>query len=151
MPELHIAVPQDRFGAYEGGGWEWCKTDYAVNREFVGDRTECRPIAAITDGLSNTVILGEKAFDPSIETEKSWYWDEPFMLGGSKGTSRSGLAIIPDGPGISFKENWGSCHRGGALFLFADGAVHLLPFHVDLAVVGAMLSPAGGDIFSPPW
>ena len=42
---------------------------------------------AFTDGLSNTILVGEKAYDIAVQ-EDSWYYDESFFLGGSKGTSR---------------------------------------------------------------
>ncbi len=154
-PSRRLAVPEtvatgDAYGKYQGGGWAWGKTDYAVNLEAFDNRPLCYSTARITDGLSNTILVGEKAFDPSVETAHSWYWDEPFFLGGSKGTSRGGLAIVPDRPGTPYKEKWGSPHTGGAQFLFGDGAVHLLPFNTDIALLAALLSPDGGEPVEPP-
>ncbi|HTU91096.1 MAG TPA: DUF1559 domain-containing protein, partial [Gemmataceae bacterium] len=157
-------VVSDAYGQYQGGGWTWGKTDYAANLHTFGNRPECPTIASITDGLSNTILIGEKAFNPQVERPQSWYWDEPFFLGGSKGTSRGGLGLLQDGPGRSlqngvwqgnwqsnpFKENWGSPHTGGVLFLFGDGAVHLLPRSLDSATFAALLTPDGGEAVSPP-
>jgi len=152
-------VADDAYGQYQGGGWTWGKTDYAVNLLAFDNRPECRNMASIRDGLSNTILIGEKAFNPQVEQPQSWYWDEPFFLGGSKGTSRGGLALLRDGRGRwlqdgvwhghwednPFKENWGSAHIGGVLYLFGDGAVRLLSRTTDEATLAALLTPDGGE------
>jgi prepilin-type N-terminal cleavage/methylation domain-containing protein/prepilin-type processing-associated H-X9-DG protein len=150
LPGAQPVWQSDAYGAYWGGGWVWGKTDYAVNLEAFDNRPRCYSMARFTDGLSNTILVGEKAFDPSVDQPRSWYWDEPFFLGGSKGTSRGGLAILSDGRGIPYKENWGAAHTGGAQFLFGDGSVRLLSFQTDLALMAALLSPDGGEAVSPP-
>src|SRR5207253_450938 len=120
-------VAGDAYGQYWGGGWDWGKTDYAANLFAFDNRPFCRNISSFTDGLSNTILVGEKAFNPEVEQPQSWYWDEPFFIGGSKGTSRGGLGLLYDGADIRFhyKENWGSPH-GGVQFLLGDGAVRTL-------------------------
>ncbi len=157
-------VADDAYGQYQGGGWTWGKTDYAVSLLAFDNRPDCTSMAIITDGLSNTILIGEKAFNPRVEQPQSWYWDEPFFLGGSKSTSRGGLGLLRDGPGRwlqdgvwqghwednPFKENWGSPHTGGVQFLFGDGAVHLLPRTTDQATFAALLTPDGGEaVFLP--
>lgn len=158
------AVVSDAYGQYQGGGWTWGKADYAVNLHTFGNRPDCPNIAGITDGLSNTILIGEKAFNPRVEQPQSWYWDEPFFLGGSKGTSRGGLGLLLDRPGRwledgvwegnwdenPFKENWGSPHTGGVQFIFGDGSVHLLPRSLDSTIFAALLTPDGGEVVSPP-
>jgi hypothetical protein len=97
-PDRRMPYPQpvvsDAYGQYQGGGWTWGKTDYAVNLHVFSNRPDCPNIAGITDGLSNTILIGEKAFNPRVEQPTSWYWDEPFFLGGSKGTARGGLGLL---------------------------------------------------------
>ncbi len=141
-------VAQDSYCRYNGGGWTWGKTDYAANREAIPDRPVCLRIAQFTDGTSQTILLGEKAFDPVAETPTSWYWDEPFFLGGSQGTARIGVQILEDHPGSPFKFNWGSAHAGGAQFLFADGSVQLLSYATSWATVSALLTPNQGEVVS---
>jgi prepilin-type processing-associated H-X9-DG protein len=140
----------DAYGRYEGGGWTWGKTDYAVNMAAFDNRPQCYSTKRFKDGLSNTILVGEKAFDPSVQTAYSWYWDEPFFLGGSGGTSRIGLGILRDLTGIPYKDNWGSPHTSGAQFLFGDGAVRPLAFQTDITLFAALLSPDGGEPVSPP-
>src|SRR5205823_4807078 len=72
-------VAGDAYGQYGGGGWTWGKTDYAVNLFAFDNRPVCRPMSGFPDGLSNTILVGEKAFNPEVEQPQSWYWDEPFF------------------------------------------------------------------------
>jgi prepilin-type N-terminal cleavage/methylation domain-containing protein/prepilin-type processing-associated H-X9-DG protein len=141
---------EDAFGRYVGGGLLWAKIDYACSRASFGDRPLVHQLGLYSDGLSNTIQTGEKAFDPTVQSATNWYWDEPFFLGGSKGTSRGGLGVLPDRPGVWFRENWGSPHPGGAQFLFGDGGVRVVRFDVDLAVMEALLTPNGGEVVALP-
>ncbi len=145
-------VAEDANGRYEGGGWTWGKIDYAVNLFAFDNRPVCRGTTAFTDGLSNTILAGEKAFNPAVVGPDSWYWDEPFYLGGSKGTSRGGFGLLQDGAAIQYhyKENWGSPHTGGVQFVFGDGAVRLLPRSTPQAVFSALLTPDGGEVVPLP-
>lgn len=135
----------DAFGLYEGVGLVFAKTDFCANDLVIGQRPASESFGSVVDGTSSTVLVGEKAFDPSVQTPTSWYWDESFWLGGSKGTARSGDRIVPDGVGISFKENWGSAHRDGAHFAFADGHVKFMPSSVSPAVVRVVMTPDGRE------
>jgi prepilin-type N-terminal cleavage/methylation domain-containing protein len=149
---VSTAVADDGYGRYESGGWTWAKVDYAVNLYTFDNRPNCRNPVSITDGLSNTILVGEKAFNPAVQTLQSWYWDEPFFIGGSKGTSRGGLGLLRDLPEIDYhyKENWGSPHTGGVLFLFGDGAVHIISRGIDPNTFTALLTPAGGEGVAVP-
>ena len=144
-PEPEVPV-QDSHGRYESAGWKWCKTDYCGNSRVTPNAPLRLRVASITDGLSQTYLIGEKAFDPTVQTATSWYWDEPIFSGGSKGTARSGLRIAGDGVGIEFKNNWGSAHPQGAQFVLADGSVHFIKGTIDWKVMRALLSPDGGEV-----
>src|SRR5205807_1452129 len=76
--------------------------------------------AKFADGLSNTVLAGEEAYDVTQQGD-SWYWDESVFLGGSKGTSRGAVGLVRDAPVIPVRENWGSPHPGCVRFLLGDG------------------------------
>jgi prepilin-type processing-associated H-X9-DG protein len=148
----HTVVEDDGNGKYWGGGWTWGKTDYAVNLFAFDNRPVCNSMSLFSDGLSNTALLGEKAFNPAVERPESWYWDEPFFLGGSKGTSRGGFALLRDGADLDYhyKENWGSPHVGGVQFLFGDGSVRTVGREVGHAEFTALLTPDGGEAVNPP-
>jgi prepilin-type processing-associated H-X9-DG protein len=141
--EAHQAVG-DSHGNYEGGGWTWGKTDYAANALLISSRPRCRNIAEITNGTAHTILVGEKAVDPEALTS-SWYWDEPFFLGGDGGTARDNFEVLRDAVGNHYKGNWGAAHAGGAQFLFADGAVHLLPYGTPWTTMLALLTPERGE------
>jgi prepilin-type N-terminal cleavage/methylation domain-containing protein/prepilin-type processing-associated H-X9-DG protein len=143
--EARTAVAEDSRGRYVTGGLRWAKTDYAANAEVVRQRPKVMRMRDITDGVSRTILAGEKAFDPKVQRPDSWYWDEPYFTGGSGGTVRAGLEILPDREGIMFKGNWGSSHPGGAHFLFCDGSVKLLAHGYPWMVLRELLSPAGGE------
>jgi prepilin-type N-terminal cleavage/methylation domain-containing protein/prepilin-type processing-associated H-X9-DG protein len=152
LRRYYIAQPvvdQDDNGKYDGGGWKWGKTDYAVNLYVFDNRPFCRDPATISDGMSNTILAGEKAFNPRVEGPQSWYWDEPFFIGGSKGTSRGGLALLKDSRGDwqddPYKNNWGSPHTGGVQFLFGDGAVRMIGRGISQDTFAALLTPDGGE------
>ncbi len=138
----------DSYGMYVSGGWAWAKSDYCANARLMLNYPRFYRVAGITDGLSQTYAVGEKAFDRKVHSPATWYWDEPIFSGGSKGTARAGLAIVPDGIGISFKENWGSSHPSGATFANADGSVRLITSTIDFRVMRALLTPDGGEIES---
>jgi hypothetical protein len=158
-PTPVVPWPEDAYGKYQGGGWAWGKTDYAVNLYVFDNRPVCRSMSAIVDGLSNTILVGEKAFNPMVEQPQSWYWDEPYFLGGSKGTSRDGLVLTRDGSGRwlqngvwqgdyednPYKENWGSPHQDGVHFVFGDGVVRCLSRDINPATLAAYLTPDGKE------
>ncbi len=143
------SVPmQDNFGNYHSGGWAWSQTDYCGNARLFQPRPLTVRSSGIADGLSNTIAVGEKAYDRSVQNALSWYWDEPIFSGGSKGTARAGLVIVNDNINIPFKENWGSSHLGQANFIFADGSVHALATTIEYSVLRNLLTPHGGELVS---
>jgi prepilin-type N-terminal cleavage/methylation domain-containing protein/prepilin-type processing-associated H-X9-DG protein len=146
----------DEYGTYEGGGWAWAHTDYAGNFQVFRNRPRCLPIRSITDGTSNTFFVGEKSMNPGDYDSGTWYWDEPFFIGGSAGTTRGFGApgtgyeaqILQDAAnmGLRFRNNFGSAHPAGAQFLFADGSVRLVLYDIPTSTVWALLTPAGGEV-----
>jgi prepilin-type processing-associated H-X9-DG protein/prepilin-type N-terminal cleavage/methylation domain-containing protein len=145
-PAQAYPAADDAFGVYNGGGWAWGKTDYAGNAYVIPNRPVCLHLAELSDGTSQTALLGEKAIDPQVHTPTTWYWDEPFFTGGSSGTARKGLEVLRDATSNPFKHNWGSAHAGGAQFLFADGSVRVVPHGVSWRITAALLTPDGGEV-----
>jgi prepilin-type processing-associated H-X9-DG protein len=145
-------VQDDQYGYYQGGGWAWGHIDYGGNSRLFPDRPQCRSLAFITDGSSNTILVGEKAMDVELYQTGTWYWDEPFFVGGSGGTARWGTTLVRDAPGIALaaRGNWGSPHAAGVQFLFADGSVRLLDYSTPSATLTALLTPQGGEVVEGP-
>jgi len=140
----------DSHAIYSGGGWTWGKTDYAANYFVVSNRPACMPISAITDGTSQTILVGEKAMSPSYYTAGGWFWDEPFFLGGSDSTARKGDQVLADSRSLNqflrFRENWGSAHLSGSEFLFSDLSVRSLLFSISPDVVYSLMTPNGAEV-----
>lgn len=153
-PSRRSAMPQpvmaDAYGTYWGGGWTWGKIDYAGNRLLFPKRPSCLGLRVITDGTSQTVLVGEKSMAPQDYTSGTWYWDEPFFTGGSDGTVRDGSIVQQDSRGLVngrlFRHHWGSPHSGGAQFVFADGSVRQILYATPPNVVAALLTPSGGEV-----
>jgi prepilin-type N-terminal cleavage/methylation domain-containing protein len=132
----------------------WGKTDYAGNVKIVAAKIEyslpagvLQGIRNVTDGTSNTILLGEKSMDPRTYNTGGWLWDEPiFAGGGAGGTVRSGTTVQRDAVGIKFSNQWGSAHTAGSQFLWVDGSVRLVPYGTPNAVMHALLTPAGGEV-----
>jgi prepilin-type N-terminal cleavage/methylation domain-containing protein len=151
-PTSATSVPGDIWGEYFTGGWAWARTDYGCNMLALPNRYDpapCLTALQFTDGLSNTILVGEKAYDISVQLP-NWYYDEGYFVGGSKGTGRNAPGLSPDGPGINYKDNWGSPHPTGVLFLFGDGGVRSVDFGASPTVVAALLTPNGNEVVEIP-
>lgn len=150
LPFAYPVTRKDTYGAYEGGGWQWGKTDYAGNGLILaGNITEPKStlnVGQVTDGTSQTILAGEKAFDPSVQTPTTWYWDLPFFLGGGGSASRTGVNIVRDVIGNTYKKNWGAIHPSGAQFVYVDGSVRLLGYDLSPLAMSALLTPNSGEI-----
>jgi prepilin-type N-terminal cleavage/methylation domain-containing protein len=145
-----------------GGVLAWGKSDYAGNvNVFLGDlamnndpagtalKSEMIRIAQIVDGVSTTILVGDKSLDPRAYDSGGWYWDEPiFAGGGAGGTVRGGVNVLQDAVGVTFRNNWGSLHPHGVLFLFADGSVRPLAYGVDTTTVSKLLTISGNEVVS---
>jgi len=135
-------------GEYESGGWAWAKTDIVANGRIIEPRPNVTDVTRVSDGLSNTILLGEKAFDTAIQKSTSWYYDEPIFSGGSEGTVRSAEYIVRDGPNIAHELLWGTAHGNVALFGIADGSTKSINFGIDYTVFFKMLTPNGNETVS---
>jgi type II secretory pathway pseudopilin PulG len=144
-----LAPAEDAYGQYNGGGWSWGKSDYAANAQLIAGRIiqtpRCPRLIEVTDGTSYTLLAGERASDPSVAGPNTWFWDEPFFLGGSGSSARDGTEVLLDVVGNNFKRNWGSPHSAAANFLTADGGVRPVRHGIDWSLMSALLSPAGGE------
>ncbi len=145
---------------------------YQADRGMHADRlsTVGTRLAEITDGMSNTLLVGERP--PGRSLDFGW----AFVCVGqdSEGTLDSTLGVnevnlhtsdvlevdaCPDGP-YSFSPgridnpcdqfHYYSLHSGGANFLFADGSVHFLTYGVDNTTLRALASLSGGEVVALP-
>ena len=107
------------------------------------------PCAAITDGLSNTLMVGECSLDPGEQGHVAALW------AGMRGTE-NGLTYISDtmwcvnsDPAYSINgqadQAFGSNHPGGAQFLFCDGSVHFLKQTINGKVLECLAARNDGQ------
>jgi prepilin-type N-terminal cleavage/methylation domain-containing protein/prepilin-type processing-associated H-X9-DG protein len=112
-------------------------------------------IMAITDGLSNTVMVGESR-QQHIEEAYGPYWgsgthtcchgavfDEHWNINYPAGDS-------PDNRYLQKAWGFGSWHAGGANFVFADGSVHFLMDTIPFATFQSLNSINGAEAVTVP-
>lgn len=131
----------------------WGKTDYAANDQIIrGGVGNTTRLDQIRDGLSVSILVGEKAMDSRAAGKGGWYWDEPMILGGSGGTGRKGDRLLRDGPiHENAADNWGSPNSEGIAFLFADGSVRTLGYGVSPEIILALIRLGDGSKLPERW
>jgi prepilin-type N-terminal cleavage/methylation domain-containing protein/prepilin-type processing-associated H-X9-DG protein len=114
----------------------WSASPY--NRKWMGViymRSQIR-IADISNGTSNTYLLGEKYLNPSDYSTGNDYGDnESMYVGADNDINR--LTLDPplrDTRGYQSLSRFGSAHVGGCNMLYCDGRVELVAYDVDPAV-----------------
>ncbi len=113
----------------------------------------------ITDGLSNTLMMGEASAQPGAGWASSW---RPWIQGASSNANNGAMygcknVRWPIGP-TGYNGNnaarlyndvrFGSQHTGGAQFLLGDGTVRFVSENIDFATYQALASRGGGEIAS---
>jgi prepilin-type N-terminal cleavage/methylation domain-containing protein len=113
-------------------------TDYAINGQInvPGDvnaqdsRTNNRRrLETISDGTSNTVLIGSKSVSRADYSRTSGNgWDESILQGGWGGAGRARATNEPDRNSGQCGNCWGSPYTGGFLVGFADGSVRTVRY-----------------------
>jgi prepilin-type N-terminal cleavage/methylation domain-containing protein len=121
-------------GTIANGTWHNTVNDGLTGISY--ERSQVK-IANITDGTSNTYMLGEKYLDPDNYSNGADGGDnECATIGYDNDEYRCGYvgynpAVIPDTPGLSDQARFGSAHPSGVKFVFCDGSVHNISFFID--------------------
>ena len=124
---------------------------------------------AISDGLSNTFLIGESRTDPLFVKDGQGmdFWAiggpqvDPFRGdGGTRGTEFSeacastyfppNLAVVdPSQSGYAMEQSFGSYHPGGiVVFALADGSVHNVRGTIDLTIYQNIGARNDGEVVS---
>jgi prepilin-type N-terminal cleavage/methylation domain-containing protein/prepilin-type processing-associated H-X9-DG protein len=126
-------------------------------------RNQAMRIADITDGLSNTLFVGERASNMSSVTwtgavtngvvPAQRYPDPADRLANAEGASALVLAHgsrdhLPNNPLVFDADATSSYHVQGVNFLFGDGSVHPIDSSINGTLYEALLTRAGGEPIS---
>ncbi len=98
----------------------------------------------ITDGTSNTFMIGERRTNP----DAGWYSTWPGMVAEGEEAFQRILGTadhVPNDP-IAHLDDFSSHHEGGALFCLADGSVRFVSESVDLDVYKVAATISGGEV-----
>jgi hypothetical protein len=121
-------------------------------------------INSITDGTSNTLLVGECYNVDTIS--RTSFWGQPFSgpyivsnvwmgsnfsatLTDQYQTGAQNCTTLNGDQTVCKHAMWGGAHQGLILFVYCDGSVHNIPTSVSQATLGAMATIAGGEAVSP--
>jgi prepilin-type N-terminal cleavage/methylation domain-containing protein len=159
-----------------------CGRDASDTRDATGDgvfyRNSRVRIADITDGTSNTILVGERAW---AKQNGAWAGAipggvirrgqlnpcQPDIPGAWYPSSTIAIAhahlnnALVDPDGSAGMDDFSSMHIGGSLFLFADGSVHFLrsvssdnadgSYTGDGLILQALATRANGEVIPGDW
>lgn len=136
-----------------------CSVSWAVDgvmHEFGAVR-----FADITDGLSNTLLIGEQGRRRTDANSSNWFmaWSQAAQRVTSVGINRAlpvpyasqgGSCVLDPTANVPVygPQNYlgfGSFHPGGANFAFSDGSIHFVAETVDDQVLDALATRSGGE------
>ncbi len=118
----------------------------------------CGKFGDVSDGLSNTVFMGETIADWSAHARNGWShsnawgkfmqvpinWDTRYVdLAAAQAAGKTGCEARCN---WNTAEGFKSRHTGGAQFVMGDGSVQFFSQNIDLLIYGALGSKSAGDI-----
>ena len=118
-------------------------------------RHEVTKMSAILDGTSSTILVAEDAGRPTFYNAyrqvydpvgKEGGWADPNGAFSIDGAYPDGTIRGPCPMNCSNNSEMYSFHFGGANVTFADGSVHFLSQTMDLCILAALVTRAGGEI-----
>jgi prepilin-type N-terminal cleavage/methylation domain-containing protein/prepilin-type processing-associated H-X9-DG protein len=133
-----------------GAGWRGVFS--VVDDQAAGSTLKSIRLAEVTDGTSNTVIIGE-AHKPKDRPDRAPFW----ALGGNTYTIREiyinawTLRYLEYNtceaawPQNHCQRGYGTWHPGGLNFAFGDGSCRFICRNVDMELLGSLASMAGGE------
>ncbi len=159
MMDYASATPEatiNNLNTYWGGNtWEVDKTDDTKYYGIIirSGLTRMTTPGSIRDGLSNTLLIGEKMVLTSKYETGDWCDDRGWTDGWDPDLVRSTAykpymdqesPSIPDGQNHGY--HFGSAHQGGMNAVFGDGSVHMVSYSIDGNVFNHLGHGSDGSI-----
>jgi type II secretory pathway pseudopilin PulG len=115
-------------------------------------------IAHITDGTSNTLLVGESTTSTNTGYRTFWAYSYAYYtLSGATAQSRTlwgdfDRCVDAEGDchAVPCKRGWGSFHCGALNFVLCDGSVRSLSTTIDMNLFGSLATIAGGEVAQVP-
>lgn len=164
--EQSVWLGEDRFWGRNEGIWTvWpglrfdgviVRTDYNppdAQYGAVGPQGNPRPIGVekVTDGLSKTLVIGEKRLHPDDYSGGAWHDDRGWSDGWDPDQMRgTNFPIRPDQEDSELTD-WqygfcfGSAHPGGVNFVFADGSVRVVEYDLPWKTLNRLAHRSDGE------
>ena len=138
------------YSSYGAVGGSLNTSGLSLNGNGVMYQASKTRLVDITDGSSNTAVVGERAYGKQsyyVMPTVTYYgaiWSGVYLDGkdGAAMWALSGGSNWSPNRGVSDKWNFASYHTNGTNFVFADGSVHFLRDDLSLALPGG---GGGGD------
>jgi prepilin-type processing-associated H-X9-DG protein len=167
VPVLICPAEPQSSGFNSANGWRWgitsylgvAGTDKLIRDGVFNDNLTIR-FSDITDGVSNTLMIGERPVGPT-GAYSAWYasWGDCVcslnqILSAGNGKWNPGyssckisISVFREGrlEELCDLNHFWSLHRGGANFAFADGTVRFLTYD-SANIIPALATRAGGEI-----
>jgi hypothetical protein len=109
--------------------------------------------ADVTDGLSNTFLIGEKSVSQDLYELGTSLGDDQTMFVGDDADIRRWTASepIPDALRLDDKERFGAPHAQGCHFVLGDGSVRMVGYGIDLEVYRNLGNRRDGQATATGW
>ncbi|MCG6154445.1 DUF1559 domain-containing protein [Rubinisphaera margarita] len=98
----------------------------------------------LTDGLSNTMVVGERRTNEALDWYSTWVGMVPE---GEEAFQRvlGAMDHVPNDPTAHF-DDFSSPHQGGAQFVLGDGHVRFISENIDVRLYQALGTIQGGEV-----
>lgn len=129
--EIFAGPPDIATGLNPSYGWS--STAGFTGLSFQRSKIKTRDV---TDGLSNTYMVGEKYLNPNNYTNGADGGDnETEYTGFNNDNFRTGFSPpVPDTMGVTLTQQFGSIHVGGIQMGLADGSVRTITYNIDVTL-----------------
>jgi prepilin-type processing-associated H-X9-DG protein len=152
-----VTYPDEYTPPLTGGNITHALCDYAAsNLQGTGVVRQFDPvrIAEITDGTSNTLLLGEKRLNLGELGQEQPDDNEGYTAGFDEDTVRStddppAQDMLGGGPDP--QKRFGSSHIGKMNAVFADGSVHTISYSIDRTTFSYLGNKSDGQVINGDW